>query len=147
MKNKSFSKIFWLLILFLLLPFKGNAEQFDFKVSEIEILNNGNLFKGLNRGVIETDNGIIIEADNFIYDKLLNILNASGEVKVNDTINKYNIFSDKITYKKNEEIIFTTGNSKAIDNNQKTSKFFRIYNEIPTIILILVIFVVVFKPL
>ena len=35
----------------------------------------------------------------------------------------------------------------AVDNNQKTSKFFRIYNEIPTIILIVVIFVVVFKPL
>ena len=35
----------------------------------------------------------------------------------------------------------------AQDNNNKTPKFFRIYNEIPTIILILVIFVVVFKPL
>ena len=34
----------------------------------------------------------------------------------------------------------------AVDNNQKTSKFFRIYNEIPTIILIVVIFVVIFKP-
>jgi protoporphyrinogen IX oxidase len=34
----------------------------------------------------------------------------------------------------------------AIGNNQKTSKFFRIYNEIPTIILIVVIFVVIFKP-
>ena len=34
----------------------------------------------------------------------------------------------------------------AIGNNQKTSKFFRIYNEIPTIILIVVIFVAVFKP-
>jgi len=32
------------------------------------------------------------------------------------------------------------------NNNQKTSKFFRIYNEIPTIILIVVIFVVIFKP-
>ena len=45
---------------------------------------------------------------------------------------------------------FTLGkylNDFATDNNQKTSKFFRIYNEIPTIILILVIFVVVFKPL
>ena len=45
---------------------------------------------------------------------------------------------------------FTLGkylNDFAIDNNQKTSKFFRIYNEIPTIILIVVIFVVVFKPL
>ena len=35
----------------------------------------------------------------------------------------------------------------SINNNQKTSRFFRIYNEIPTIILILVIFVVIFKPL
>ena len=34
----------------------------------------------------------------------------------------------------------------AINNNQKTSRFFRIYNEIPTIILIVVIFVVIFKP-
>ena len=38
-------------------------------------------------------------------------------------------------------------NDFSIDNNQKSSKFFRIYNEIPTIILIVVIFVVVFKPL
>jgi len=35
----------------------------------------------------------------------------------------------------------------AIDNNQKTSKFFRIFNEIPTILLIVLIFVVIFKPL
>ena len=45
---------------------------------------------------------------------------------------------------------FTLGkylNDFSIDNNQKSSKFFRIYNEIPTIILIVVIFVVVFKPL
>ena len=45
---------------------------------------------------------------------------------------------------------FTLGkylNDFAADNNQKTSKFFRIYNEIPTLILIVVIFVVIFKPL
>ena len=45
---------------------------------------------------------------------------------------------------------FTLGkylNDFAIDSNQKTSKFFRIYNEIPTVLLIVVIFVVIFKPL
>ena len=45
---------------------------------------------------------------------------------------------------------FTLGkylNDFSKDNNQKTSKFFRIYNEIPTIILIVVVFVVIFKPL
>ena len=35
----------------------------------------------------------------------------------------------------------------AIETNKKTSKFFRIINEVPTIILIVVVFVVVFKPL
>ena len=35
----------------------------------------------------------------------------------------------------------------AVENNQKTSKFFRIYNEIPTILLIVIIFTVIFKPL
>ena len=38
-------------------------------------------------------------------------------------------------------------NDFSVDNNQKTHKFFRIYNEIPTVILIVVIFVVIFKPL
>tara|TARA_X000000950_G_C13762598_1_gene597474 strand:- start:399 stop:833 length:435 start_codon:yes stop_codon:yes gene_type:complete len=35
----------------------------------------------------------------------------------------------------------------ATDNNNKSTKFYRIINEVPTIILIVVVFVVVFKPL
>ena len=35
----------------------------------------------------------------------------------------------------------------AIGNNSKSSKFYRIINEVPTIILIIVVFIVVFKPL
>ena len=45
---------------------------------------------------------------------------------------------------------FTLGkylNDFSLENNKKTSKFFRIYNEIPTIILIVVIFIVIFKPI
>ncbi len=45
---------------------------------------------------------------------------------------------------------FTLGkflNDFANNNNKKLSKFFRIYNEIPTILLIVVIFVVIFKPI
>jgi putative membrane protein len=34
-----------------------------------------------------------------------------------------------------------------LNNNKSSSKFFRIINEIPTILLIVVVFVVVFKPL
>ena len=35
----------------------------------------------------------------------------------------------------------------AINENKKSSKYYRIINEVPTIILIVVVFVVVFKPL
>ena len=38
-------------------------------------------------------------------------------------------------------------NDFAIESNKKTSKFFRIMNEVPTILLIVVVFLVVFKPL
>ena len=38
-------------------------------------------------------------------------------------------------------------NDFAINNNKRSSKFYRIINEVPTIILIVVVFVVVFKPL
>ena len=33
------------------------------------------------------------------------------------------------------------------DQNTKTSRFFRIINEVPTILLILIVFIVIFKPL
>ena len=38
-------------------------------------------------------------------------------------------------------------NDFAKNNNQKSSKFFRIINEIPTVILIIVVFLAIFKPI
>ena len=74
MKN-SFLYIYLLIFLVLSSPAKSNASNgFNFNVTEIEILNNGNLVKGLKRGTINTDNGITIKADEFIYDKITNIL-------------------------------------------------------------------------
>jgi len=34
-----------------------------------------------------------------------------------------------------------------LDQNKKSSKFFRIINEVPTILLILIVFIVIFKPI
>ena len=92
MKNKFFIKlniIFFFNILNLNL---AHSEQFNFNVTEIEILDNGNLFKGLKRGVIEANNGVTINANTFIYNKLTNILEAEGEVKIEDKLNNYIIF-------------------------------------------------------
>ena len=35
----------------------------------------------------------------------------------------------------------------SLDLNQYTSRFYRIFNEVPTILLILIVFIVVFKPI
>ena len=112
-----YKKFLIFFILINLLSFNANSlEQFNFNVTEIEITNDGNTFKGSNRGTITTNDGIVIDANNFIYDKLTNILNASGKVKIEDTIQNYIIYADDITYFRNEEKIVTKGKSKAIDN-------------------------------
>ena len=45
-------------------------DQISFDVTEIEILEDGNIIVGKNRGTINTNDGIIIEADKFEFDKI-----------------------------------------------------------------------------
>ena len=119
MINKKFYKI-KIIFLFVFYFFNAHgAEQFQFEITEIEILENGNLYKGLKRGTIKTDNGIIINANNFTYNKKTNLVDAKGNVKVEDKINKYTIFSNSLTYNKNEELIITDGDSEAFDEKNK----------------------------
>ena len=115
MKN-NFKKILLniTIIIFSLIPKTYAIEQFTFDVTELEILDKGNKFKGLKRGTIISDNGIIIKSDFFEYDKLNNILTATGNVEINDTQNDYLIFSNNIVYTKNKETIFSKNVTKAI---------------------------------
>ncbi|MDC3126521.1 hypothetical protein OA436_01930, partial [Candidatus Pelagibacter sp.] len=104
------------LVVFSLLSFNVNSsEQFSFDVTEIDILENGNKFIGNKRGTIRSNDGIVINADKFEYQKKLNILKANGNVKIIDNINNYEIYSNNITYDKKNNIIFTEKNSKAFD--------------------------------
>jgi len=88
MKSNIF-KIILILILNLFIQNICYSDQFNFDVTEIEITENGNKFIGKKRGLITTDDGIEIDANQFEYDKKLNILNAEGNVKISDNINKY----------------------------------------------------------
>jgi LPS-assembly protein len=108
------------IILFFFTTFYAQAlseDQFNFDVTEVEITEQGNRIKGVKRGTITTNDGIIFDADEFDYDKLLNIFVATGNVQVLDTIENIIIFTDKATYLKNKQEIFTQGKSKAISNN------------------------------
>ena len=113
MKNKYII----LLTLIFLIFFNKNVfgqEQFDFNVKEIFIKDSGNKFIGKNKGTVSSNTGIIIDADEFEYDKKLNMLTATGNVVAHDKINDYFIYSKKIIYNKKKEIILTKEKSKAV---------------------------------
>ena len=122
MKNKFYKFNFILFLFLFLFCFKANSvEQFNFNIAEIEILENGNKFKGIKRGEISTSDGIVIIADQFLYDKKLNILDASGKVEIRDNINNYLISTNKIKYLKNENLILTYEKSTASNLNDRSS--------------------------
>ena len=120
MKNNFFFIIVIFLSYFYSITTSNSSEQFNFNITEINILENGNKFVGSKRGKITTDNGIIIDSDNFEYDKLSNILNANGNVIIQDKTNNITLYSENITYYRNDETIFSKGRSKASDNNGQT---------------------------
>ena len=117
MKNKIFKFAF--IIFFLVVPVSSNSqEQFNFDITQIDILQNGNKFVGTKRGTITSNNGIEINADEFEYDKKLNVLKARGNVQIVDEINNYEIFSQNIIYEKNNDFIYTNKKSKALDTKR-----------------------------
>ena len=129
MKNK-FIKI--LLTFVFSLGFIGLtiADEFIFEVSELEVSNNGNIFKGINKGKITTESKIEITSDNFEYLKNINQLEAYGDAQIFDSKNDIKINAEKIFYLKNKEIIYTVGKtlvkiSKKYNIEGYDLKFFR----------------------
>ena len=113
--------LIYLLIIFNSMIFYVHSnEQIYFDVSEIEILDGGNKIIGKNRGTITTNNGIIIKADEFIYDKEKNILEAAGNISIEDQLNNYNFLAQNLLYVKNKERIELKGQSRASINNKYT---------------------------
>ena len=104
-KNINENKILKILYLInnLIYTYTFSDEQFTFDITELVILQNGDLIKGYERGEIKTNEGIIINADEFEYNRVLNILIGKGNVQVKDLINNYYINAEKITYFKNLE--------------------------------------------
>ena len=120
MKNKFLYLIINFLIIFFIFPNVVAIEQFNFDITEIEIKENGNKFIGKKRGLIKSNDGLEIEANEFEYDKLKNILYASGNIKVLDKKNKITLYSNNIIYSKNYEIIVSKGKTKSFIDNEYT---------------------------
>jgi len=58
-----------------------------------------------------------ITAANLEYDKINNIFKAKKNAVANDFKKETTIYADEITYFKNDEKVYTTGNSKAVNEN------------------------------
>ena len=84
MKNKILLTFVFFCLNFFSIGLSNAQDQFNFNISEIEILENGNKIIGSKRGEVSTNDGFVIEADNFIYKKVENILNANGNVVIKD---------------------------------------------------------------
>ena len=117
MKN-NFLKIVLLVFLMTFFFHKSYSNDFNFQVTEIEVSQNGDNYKGIKRGKIVTDDGLEIISDTFQYKKKINELDAAGNVEMLDTEKKITIYAEKVYYLKNQEKIFTVGKTKVLIDNQ-----------------------------
>ena len=106
MKNKFFI-IFFLVLLNL--TELTTAEEFVFEVSNLEITENGDIYKGKDRGKIVSNSQLELLSDNFEYIKKNNELKLNGNVKIFDIKNDITIDAETIFYFKNKEKISTLG--------------------------------------
>ena len=101
MQNKL--TIIFFIILNLTIFNANSDDQINFDVSEIQILDGGNKIIGKNRGTITTNNGIIIEADEFEFNKIKNVLKAKGNINIQDKVNSFSFAAQNILYNQNNE--------------------------------------------
>tara|TARA_B100000795_G_scaffold269792_1_gene260421 strand:+ start:33 stop:2681 length:2649 start_codon:yes stop_codon:yes gene_type:complete len=103
----------------MLLEAEGNVKLRD-KIANVLIESN-KIFYSKNKEEIYTKgkskavNGpnIIINAEEYFkYNKLTSLLEAKGNVKLDDTSKEITIYTDEIIYLKNEEKIYTLGKTK-----------------------------------
>jgi LPS-assembly protein len=121
MKSKFLKSFFLLMWIFFSFCYVNANEAFTFNVAEIEILENGNKINGTNGGTVISDDGSTIDGKNFFYNKQKNILEINGNVKYSDNTKNIVITAEKVIYFKNDEKIFTIGNSKVIEENNNIS--------------------------
>ena len=100
----------------------GNVITQDLK-NEILITSN-DLYYFINDGIISTKTkskaigkNVITYADNFKYNQNTNILNAQGNVKVDDKIKNFILLSNDITYLIDNQKFITKKKSEAYNDN------------------------------
>ena len=110
MKNK-FTFNILIFFFYSVLTVFTNSDEFIFDTSEINILENGEVIEATNGTATTIDGDIKIDAKKFYYDKKKLLLDASGDVKVDDLKNKVLIKSEYISYNNKDRTISSNENS------------------------------------
>ena len=109
MKNKI---TFIFLIFFLSFNVNSYGEEFTFETTEIRILDDGNKIEGIKGTKATTSDGIEIISDKFLYDKVNQILVSKGNVQLTDKLNNIVLKTNKLSYFRDKEIIFSHNSTK-----------------------------------
>ena len=115
MKNKIVTLL--IILCFFLFNF-SNSEIIKFETPKIEIKDEGKKITAKNGVIVKSDDGIIINAEEAIYDKEENILRFLNNIKVNDNFNSINFTSDEIVYEKNKDFFKIIGKSRTNIKNK-----------------------------
>ena len=121
-----------------ILETSGNVKYLD-KVKNIVITadkaiylkNKEKIFTIGNSKVVNNNN--TITASNLNYDKIKNIYKAKKNVVVKDFEKNATIYADEITYLKNDEKFFTSGNSKAVNDSNTITASILEYDKVKNI--------------
>ena len=121
-----------------ILETSGNVKYLD-KVKNIVITadkaiylkNKEKIFTIGNSKAVNNNN--TITASNLNYDKIKNIYEAKKNVVVNDFEKNATIYADEITYLKNDEKFFTSGNSKAVNDSNTITASILEYDKVKNI--------------
>ena len=131
MKNKK-KLFFFCWVLLVICLEKAFSEQFSFEAKEIQITETGNMLSGKDDVKITSDNGIEINANNFLYNKKTLTLFVNGNVKIYDYENNLEIYGEEFVYEKDNEKIFSEKDIKAIlesKYNLSTKEIIYLINE------------------
>ena len=109
MKNKI---IFTLITICFFLFNISFGEIIKFESPTINIENDGKKITAKNGVVVESNDGIIVNADQAIFNKENNILKFLKNIKVKDNFNSINFNSDEIIYEKNKDLFKIIGKSR-----------------------------------
>ena len=103
MKNNSF--LIYIILLIILFGNYSFGDEFKFEASEIEVKDKGTIVNSSGGVKIISNDNLEIVADQSIYNKKKSILKLEGNILIKDIKNDLEIFTNKIKYFKNRELI------------------------------------------